>query len=61
MSSENHPENNDDDADQKHKNGYPVYPVHIPDPVIRRLVWIPFNDIQIFSYFSKYAHSLSQR
>jgi hypothetical protein len=52
MFSEYHPENNDDDSDQKHKNGNPVYPVHVADPAIRWFVRVPFNEIKIFSYFS---------
>jgi hypothetical protein len=34
MFSENHPEDNNDDSNEKHEDGNPVYPVHIPDPAI---------------------------
>jgi hypothetical protein len=52
----NHPENNNQDPDQKHKNRNPVDTVHIADPAIRWFIRIPLPDIEVFSKFSEYSH-----
>jgi hypothetical protein len=52
MLPENHPEDNDQDTDQKHKDGNPVDRIHVTNPTVCRLIGIPFPDIQIFSQFA---------
>jgi len=51
-----HPENDNQDAYQEHKNGNPVNTVHIAYPTVRWFIRIPFPDIKIFSQFAKYSH-----
>jgi hypothetical protein len=52
----NHPENDNQDADQKHKNRNPVDTVHIGDPAARWFIRIPFPDIKVFGQLAKYSH-----
>ena len=52
----NHPENDNQDADQEHKNRNPVDTVHITDPTVCRFIRIPLPDVKVFSQFAKYSH-----
>jgi hypothetical protein len=54
---EDHPENDDQDTDQKHENGNPVNTVHIADPTAGWFIRIPFPYIKVFCQFAKYSHS----
>jgi len=45
-------ENDNDDADQEHKDRNTVNAVHISDPTIGRFVRISFPDIKIFGKFA---------
>jgi len=52
----NHPENDNQDTDQEHKNGNPVDTIHIADPTICWFIRIPFPDVKVFGQFAKYSH-----
>jgi len=52
----NHPENDNQDTDQEHKNRNPVYTVHVADPAACRFIRIPFPDVKVFGQFAKYSH-----
>jgi len=52
MFPDNHPEDDDENAQQEHKNGNPVYRIHIANPAAGRLVGISFPDIQVFGEFA---------
>jgi hypothetical protein len=56
VSFENHPENDDQDTDQEHKNRNAVDRIHVTDPTAVRFVRIPLPDIKIFGQFTQYAH-----
>jgi hypothetical protein len=45
MFSKYHPEKDNENSDQEHKDGDPVDCIHIPDPTIGRLIGILFPDI----------------
>ena len=47
-----HPEKDNQQTDQEHKDGNPVDRIHITDPAIRRLIRIFFPDIQVFGQFT---------
>jgi hypothetical protein len=47
-----HPENDNEETDQEHKDGNPVDRIHVTDPTVRWLIRIPFPDIQIFGQFA---------
>jgi hypothetical protein len=49
---EQHPVNDDEDANQKHEDRDPIYPVHIFDPGIGRFIWISLYDVKVFADFS---------
>ena len=53
---ENHPENDNQDTDQEHKNRNPVDTVHIADPTACWFIRIPFPDVKIFCQLAKYSH-----
>jgi hypothetical protein len=52
MSFKYHPEYDNQQADQKHKDGNPVDRIHVTDPAACRFIWILFPDIQVFSEFT---------
>jgi hypothetical protein len=43
-----HPEYDNQQANKEHEDGNPVDRIHITDPTARRLIGIPFPDIQVF-------------
>jgi hypothetical protein len=52
-----HSENDNNNADQKHKNGNAIDTVHIAYPAIGWLIRISLPDVQIFGQLAKYSHS----
>jgi hypothetical protein len=54
----NHPENNDQDTDQEHKNRNPVDTIHVADPAVCWFIRIPFPDVKVFSKLAKYSTHL---
>ena len=52
MTLEYHSENNNEQADQEHKDGNAVEAVHIADPTACRFIGISFPDIKIFGQFA---------
>jgi hypothetical protein len=52
MPFENHPENDDQQPQQKHEDGNPVDCIHITNPATGRFIGIFFPDIQIFCKFA---------
>jgi hypothetical protein len=49
---EDHSENDDQQSQQKHKNGNPVDRIHITNPTAGRFIGIFFPDIEVFCKFS---------
>jgi hypothetical protein len=49
---EDHPENDDQQAKQKHKDRNPVDRIHVTNPTAGRFIWIFFPDIEIFCQFA---------
>jgi hypothetical protein len=52
MPLENQAENDNEDADQEHKDRNPVDCIHIADPGAGRFIRIFFSDIKIFGKFA---------
>ena len=52
----NHPENDNQDTDQEHKNRNTVDTVHIADPAACWFIRIPFSYVKVFSQLAKYSH-----
>ena len=56
MSLENQAEDDNEDADQEHKDRNPVDRIHITDPAAGRFIRISLPDIKIFCKFTEYSH-----
>jgi hypothetical protein len=50
------PQDQKDQPQQEHKDGYPVDPMHISHPLGIRRIRIPFFDEEVFSYLSPNSH-----
>jgi hypothetical protein len=51
------PDDHEDQPQEKHKDGDPVDPMHIPHPLGIRRIRIPLLNVEIFRYLSPDSHN----
>ncbi len=55
----NHPDNDNNDPDQEHKNGNTVNAVHVTHPFAVGRIGVSFFDIKVFGYLAHYSHKIN--
>ena len=55
----NHPDQDDQQTYQKHKNGNAVDAMHIAHPFTMRCIRVPFFNVEVFCNLPPYSHKKS--